>query len=301
MPHASTESASTQTQFSRIQYGMVNAEISPELASNEEIKRLLKMIKEWERGFSNIYDKYDRVKAQLGATMTEADTLTKRTEDLTRLLGRERETTQSLRDVQRREHDLYEQVKKDLAELSTSNPESTEDTAATLRAELAKEKIRSTTLSEDLDKARHGKLSELEKQVATQKSELEFLRTQYQDRDRDLTVARQDSAELEEANRKLKAQVESARATKESAKLRDANHAEEMKVLRAQLDAATKQQQKKERERGRGMATRSGSVAPRSPRVGASPAGSRVVSRHGSPVRREGVLGRRGRQQASFQ
>lgn len=295
-------SVSTQTQFTRTHEGLANAQVSlSELADNGEVRRLLVEIKKWERDFSNIFDKYDRVKATLSTSVNEVDSLNKRVEDLTRLLERERESGQKLREAHSRERELFEQAKKDLAEMANSDTESAEDSTAKFKSELAKEKIRSAGLSEELEKARNGRPKELERQVATQKTELEFLRAQYQDRDRDLTVARQENEDLADENRRQRAQIENARATKENAKLKDAAHGETVKILKAQLDAALKQQQKKEKDRGRGMATRSGSVAPRSPRVGASPAGSRVVSRHGSPVRREGAVGRRGRQPAWIQ
>ena len=132
----------------------------------------------------------------------------------------------------------------------------------------------------------------LERKVQSITEDFNFTREQYQ-------LASTAAAEASPRIADLEREVASLRikASGETAKLRQTNERHEIEQHRASVEKASAEiedlkEQLRRKERGRGMATRTGSTAPRSPRLGAaqSPARSRANSkapgsRPGSPIR----------------
>ena len=293
-------SASTQTQFTS-QEGDPSAQGGTQNvnSSTETIENLKAHLNGLDNGLNLALDKYERTKEQLRVALNDKDDLAKQASKLEGQLLQERESATTLRQKRIELDETLSQAKKDLADIAKLADDASGDEVQRIRGELAQEKQRCAELTANLNRATSGQITDSEKQISTLKNELEFLRGQYQNRDSELNVTNQELIEEKEANRKLRAQLENVRASQEGSKLKQTNANEQIKWLKAENESLKKQmgQKKGDKDRGRGMATRSGSTAPRSPRVaGASPAGSRIVSRHGSPVRREGVAGRRGRQ-----
>lgn len=130
----------------------------------------------------------------------------------------------------------------------------------------------------------------LERKNKSLLQDFEFTRQQYQVASSAAVEARNRSEELEAENAVL-----SKKASGEAVRLREAtiNNALETQVgenERLAAENADLQELLRKKERGKGVTTRTGSVAPKSPRLGNSPAGSRAGSRAprsrpGSPVR----------------
>ena len=130
-----------------------------------------------------------------------------------------------------------------------------------------------------------------ERKINSLTQDFEFTRQQYQN-------ASSAAAELASKNSDLEVEVQSLRrkASEEAAKLRTISNKIEVEQHLAMIDQLQREveelkDQARAKHRGRGMVTRTGSVAPRSPRIGNSPpprsrATSRTpASRGGSPVR----------------
>lgn len=130
-----------------------------------------------------------------------------------------------------------------------------------------------------------------ERKIKSLTQDFDFTRQQYQN-------ASSAAAELASKNTELEEEVKSLRrkASEEAAKLRGMSNKIEVEqhlatIDRLSLDMEDLKEQLRTKHRGRGMVTRTGSVAPRSPRIGnSSPPRSRAnsrtpASRGGSPVR----------------
>ena len=134
-----------------------------------------------------------------------------------------------------------------------------------------------------------GKAS-LERKLASLSNTLDFTRQQYQLASTSAAEASTTIATLEDENASLR-----TKASGEAVRLRELNmvnglaqEVEQNERLMAEIEDLKELLRKK--DKGRGVTTRTGSVAPRSPRMGGSPARSRQGSRapgsrQGSPVR----------------
>ena len=130
----------------------------------------------------------------------------------------------------------------------------------------------------------------LERKIASLSNTLDFTRQQYQLASSAAAEASTTIAALEAENATLR-----TKASGEAVRLRELNIAnglaqevEQNERLMAEIEDVKELLRKK--DKGRGVTTRTGSVAPRSPRMGGSPARSRQGSRapgsrQGSPVR----------------
>jgi chromosome segregation ATPase len=129
----------------------------------------------------------------------------------------------------------------------------------------------------------------LRKKVKSLEEVFEFTRKEYQGASTAAAENASRMAELERENQGLR-----KKAAGEAAKLRQINDSQEremylQQVSRMKVELDELQDLLRRKERGRGMTTRTGSVAPKSPRPG-SPVGSRAgsraaPSRPGSPTR----------------
>lgn len=163
----------------------------------------------------------------------------------------------------------------------------------TIRAELSSSSIPEKSQLEQLRAENRQLLGEkeaLEKKAKSTANSHEFLRQQYQEASTK-AVEHADQIrilELEIASLRTKASGEAVRLREITNRTEVETHMADNKRLR--LENEELKEQLKRKERGRGMTTRTGSAAPRSPRLGASPgrsrAGSRAPgSRPQSPVR----------------
>ena len=143
-----------------------------------------------------------------------------------------------------------------------------------------------------------------ERRATSAQQDREYAQSIYQE-------ASSSAVEATERVKELEGQLSQCQslASGEALKLRSANNEDEVKQYEAALEQARAEnedlrEQVRRRERGRGMNTRGGSVAPKSPRPGGSPVRSRANSRAPpqgsgsrpvSPIRSALLGGRKGR------
>ena len=145
----------------------------------------------------------------------------------------------------------------------------------------------------------------LERRLQSAKDEREYAHKVYQEASSRAIEATDQVSDLESEVARLRPLAEGER-TRERAINNDAEIAQykaALEKVNAELEEVKEQMRRK--ERGRGMATRAGSNAPRSPRPGGSPTGARSransrapASRPGSPISRSSYLGSRRRAMA---
>ena len=172
-----------------------------------------------------------------------------------------------------------------------------------LNAEIAKLKLERNALNEELKTTReallsssipeiselerlrtetaslaHGK-SSLERQVQSLEETFEFTRQQYQQASTAAAEAVSRASELEALNTILRRQASGDASRLRQLNITNAIAAEQQENERLKAENDDLKELLRKKERGRGVTTRTGSVAPKSPRLGASPGRSRAGSR----------------------
>jgi chromosome segregation ATPase len=280
--HVSESTLASQTaQITELRQAFEAAEVARQAAEQASTARI-------ERLQTVLADREDSLTEQ-GKALEDLQTRYEKTRRAFRKLQSEKEDLAGQIDRANRRHETTTAT---IDQLREANRQAVTDLEAA-RAELANSTVPEVSQLEQL-RVENRKLTTdkaaLEKKAQSMSHDFEFTRQQYQQASSAAAEHWSKIQDLEQENAGLR-----QKASGEAVRLRELTNRSEVEThvtenTRLKAENEELKEQLKRKERGRGMTTRTGSVAPRSPRLGGSPgrsrAGSRAPgSRPQSPVR----------------